>query len=347
MTDLLLEVKGLSVDFLVDGGRVQAVRDVSFDVWPSSTLAVVGESGCGKSVSLMSLLGLIPRPPGVIQSGEAWFEGQNLLRLSESDMNDIRGSRIGMIFQDPMAALNPTMRMGHQVAEPLYVHQQLSGKDAWVRAMAMLNEVRIADPDTRMRQYPLAYSGGMLQRAMIATSLICTPRLLIADEPTTALDVTIQAQILSLLRQLKRKRGMSVILITHDLGVVNEMADDVIVMYAGQIVERGALTDVFERSAHPYTLGLKASIPTADKNKQVPLKSIEGAPPDLYNPPAGCGYFDRCPFAMKICSRKMPPNFKLDQTEKPHLARCWLHHPQARHLEAPALYRSADTGQLS
>lgn len=348
-TDFLLEVKNLSVDFLVDGGRVKAARNVSFGVRSSSVLAIVGESGCGKSVSVMSLLGLIPRPPAVIQSGQAWFDGQDLMALPESAMSQIRGNRIAMIFQDPMAALNPTMRVGRQVAEPLLVHQKLSPKAAMQQALELLQEVRIADPAVRAELYPFAYSGGMLQRVMIATSLVCKPRLLIADEPTTALDVTIQAQILSLLRQLKEKHGMSVILITHDLSVVAEMADDVVVMYAGQVVESGTLKDIFEYPAHPYTVGLKASMPTQNEDKQKPLKSIEGAPPDLYSPPAGCSYFDRCPFAMQLCEQHSPPNFNLPKAQPdatsigtqnvPHMAKCWLQHPKAKGLANADLYR--------
>lgn len=333
----LLNVRNLAVEFASYGGTVQAVRGISFGVRPSSTLAIVGESGCGKSVSVMSLLGLIPMPPGRIKSGQAWFQGKDLLSLPINELNTVRGADIAMIFQDPMAALNPTMRVGAQIAEPLVVHQSMPASLALVRAVELLERSHISEASVRAHQYPFQHSGGMQQRAMIATALSCGPSLLIADEPTTALDVTIEAQILTLLQELQRNQAMSILLITHDLGVVARMADDVAVMYAGQIVETGTAEDIFYRSAHPYTLGLRQAMPVHDADKEIPLKPIDGSPPDLFHPPRGCGYFARCPYAAQICETRMPPDFILPplpgvparSEQRVHKAKCWLQHSQA------------------
>ncbi len=320
--ELLLEVKDLAVEFDTYGGTVQAVRGVDFTVEEGETLAIVGESGCGKSVTVQSMMGLIPMPPGRITSGSAKLKGYEILGCPYVNGKDIRGSEIGMIFQDPMTSLNPTMTIGDQIAEPLQVHRGYSYKKAFAEAIRLLEMSKIPEATKRARQYPFEFSGGMLQRAMIAMAIACKPSILIADEPTTALDVTIQAQILDLLQDLQKETGMAVILITHDLGVVARMADQVAVMYAGKIVEHGTVDDVFYRSAHPYTLGLKEAMPTNDPSLQHELKPIEGSPPDLFSPPKGCGYTARCPYAMQVCSKH--PGESTFLTEN-HFSRCWLH----------------------
>jgi len=321
----LLAVHDLQVEFATFRGTVHAVRGVSFTVEAGRTLAIVGESGCGKSVTVQSLMDLIPIPPGRIAGGSARWRGHEILGNTIVNGREIRGREIGMIFQDPMSSLNPTMTIGAQIAETLEVHRGYSRRQAFARAVALLELTRIPEAARRARQYPFEFSGGMLQRAMIASAIACEPALLIADEPTTALDVTIQAQILDLLQELQRTTGMALILITHDLAVVARMADDVAVMYAGQIVEQGPVDDIFYRSAHPYTAGLKAAMPNNDPDQQKPLTPIEGSPPDLFSPPSGCAYAARCPSAMLICGRQDPPRFA--QTDA-HFARCWLHHPE-------------------
>jgi len=326
MTDTLLEVQDLTVDFHTHGGTVEAVRGVSFSVARGETLAIVGESGCGKSVSMQALLGLIPMPPGVIRRGSAQLLDTALLPHRPATLNAVRGKRVGMIFQDPMSALNPTMRIGDQIAETLRIHQGLSRSAAAERAVALLEEVRIPEAAIRARQYPFEFSGGMLQRAMIAMAIACGPELLIADEPTTALDVTIQAQILDLLRKLQEEKGMAIILITHDLGVVAQMAHRVAVMYAGEIVETADVETLFAHSAHPYTQGLRRATPSNQPGAAQVLTPIEGSPPDLFAPPKGCAYAARCPQAMALCTREAPPAFNLRSA---HLARCWRLHPQA------------------
>ena len=319
----LLEVRDLSVEFDTYGGTVHAVRGVSFDVHAGRTLAIVGESGCGKSVTVQSVMGLIPMPPGRIVGGTALFRGQDILGQKTLDGEDIRGSQIGMIFQDPMTSLNPTMTIGDQIAETLQVHRGQSHRQALARAVELLEMTRINEPDKRARQYPFEFSGGMLQRSMIAMALACEPAILIADEPTTALDVTIQAQILDLMRELQRSNDMAIILITHDLGVVARMADQVAVMYAGEILETGTAEDVFYRSAHPYTLGLKDAMPTNRDEAEQNLTPILGSPPDLFAPPAGCAYFARCPHAMRVCEENHPEAFPISSA---HASQCWLHH---------------------
>ena len=324
MSEPLLKVEDLKVEFDTYGGTVQAVRGVSFDVTAGKTLAIVGESGCGKSVTVQSLMGLIPIPPGRITSGKATLRGTNILGRKTVDGKDIRGDQIGMIFQDPMTSLNPTMNIGNQIAETLVVHRGYSKADAFQRAIELLDLSKIPEPEKRAKQYPFEFSGGMLQRAMIAMAIACEPDILIADEPTTALDVTIQAQILDLLLDLQRENGMSIILITHDLGVVARMADEVLVMYAGQVVEQGSVDDIFYHSAHPYTLGLRAAMPTNDQSASRVLTPIDGSPPDLFKPPTGCGYGARCPYAMQACMDHPPAVANLSDQ---HSARCWLHHP--------------------
>ena len=316
------------------GGIVKAVRGVSFSVHAGRTLAIVGESGCGKTVTVQSIMGLIPMPPGRITRGTALLDGVDIIRQKVVGGRDIRGNRVGMIFQDPMSALNPTMTVGDQIAETLQVHRGQSKRQALARAVELLALTHIPEPEQRARQYPFSFSGGMLQRAMIAMAIACEPDVLIADEPSTALDVTIQAQILDLLDELQRRTGMAIVLITHDLGVVARMADEVIVMYAGEVAETGTVDDVFYRSAHPYTLGLKRAMPSAGTSKATGLQPIEGTPPDLFDPPAGCSYTARCPFAMRICERTHPLLFDVDAG---HSALCWLHHAGAP-ARAPELY---------
>lgn len=330
MSEPLLQVDNLHVDFQTYGGVVQAVRGVSFDVQGGQTLAIVGESGCGKSVTVQSLMGLIPMPPGRIHQGSATLRGKDILASKFIDGDDIRGREISMIFQDPMTSLNPTMNIGSQIAETLEVHRGYSKTQAFSRAIELLDMSKIPEAAKRAKQYPFEFSGGMLQRAMIAMAIACEPAILIADEPTTALDVTIQAQILDLLGDLQKETGMAIILITHDLGVVARMADDVLVMYAGEVVEKGSVDDIFYRSGHPYTQGLRLAMPS---NRQVStyedeqtLVAIDGSPPDLFNPPKGCAYHPRCPYAMRVCAERTPP---VEALGTGHHTQCWLHHEQA------------------
>lgn len=334
VSDSILEVKDLTVEFATYGGIVKAVRGVSFDVERGKTLAIVGESGCGKSVTVQSIMGIIPMPPGKITGGTAKLNGKEILGLPAKEANKFRGVEIGMIFQDPMSSLNPTMTIGDQISETLMVHRDVSYKEAFRKSIELLEKTRIPEATKRAKQYPFEFSGGMLQRAMIAQSLACNPSILVADEPSTALDVTIQAQILELIADLQKTENMSVILITHDLAVVARMADDVAVMYAGQIIESGTVDDIFYRSAHPYTLGLKEAMPSNREDRDRELRPIAGSPPDLFDPPVGCSYFSRCPSAMKLCERNMPPEFVIS-TDSDHQSRCWLQHddaPEAREL---------------
>jgi len=288
MTNILLDVEDLHVEFETYGGTVKAVRGVDFSVNRGEVLAIVGESGCGKSVTVQSLMGLIPMPPGKITAGSAKLNGTELLGLSPQAMNQFRGKEMGMIFQDPMTSLNPTMTIGDQIAETLKVHRGLGGAQALAVARELLAKTRIPESEKRLHQYPFEFSGGMLQRAMIAQSLACSPALLIADEPTTALDVTIQAQILDLLKELQEKEDMAIVLITHDPAVVARTAQNVCVMYAGQIVEQGSVDEIFYKSAHPYTVGLKLAMPTNVGDYAKTLNPIPGSPPDLFAPPTGC-----------------------------------------------------------
>ena len=321
-----LEVSGLKVEFDTYGGIVKAVRGVNFSVEQGKTLAIVGESGCGKSVTVQSIMGLIPMPPGRITSGSAKLNGREILGLPLRESNKFRGKEIGMIFQDPMTSLNPTMTVGKQIVETLRIHNGYSNEQGRARAIELLEMVQIPEARTRVDLYPFQFSGGMRQRAMIAMAIACNPSVLIADEPTTALDVTIQAQILNLLKDLQTKNKMSIVLITHDLGVVAQMANDVAVMYAGQIVEYGTVDEIFYKSGHPYTAGLRAAMPENDESSRKKLVPIEGSPPDLFSPPTGCGYYARCPHAMKICEKNLPEEFH--QTSG-HFSRCWLHHSEA------------------
>ncbi|WP_048600595.1 ABC transporter ATP-binding protein [Rubeoparvulum massiliense] len=329
----VLEVNNLHVSFHTYAGEVKAVRGVSFDVAKGECVAIVGESGCGKSVTSKTIMRLNPTPPAEILRGSSiTFMGTELTRLSEKEMQKVRGADIGMIFQDPMTSLNPTMTVGKQISEGLIKHQHLSKADAMKRAIEMLELVGIPNPVERVKQYPHQFSGGMRQRVMIAIALACSPKLLIADEPTTALDVTIQAQILDLMKGLQNKLDTSIILITHDLGVVAEMAQRVIVMYAGKVVETGTVDEIFFNPKHPYTWGLLQSVPRLDLVHGQKLVPIQGTPPDLLNPPVGCPFAARCDYAMKVCQQAMPEYTTLS-TE--HRVACWLEDPRAPKVERP------------
>ncbi len=316
----LLEVKDLRAEFPLKDGTVRAVDGVSFHVDRGETLGVVGESGSGKTVTALSIIRLLPRP-GRIVGGQVVFLGRDLTRLSETEMQELRGEEIAMIFQDPMTSLNPVFRAGWQVGEPLRLHKGADMKRSLAEAVAMFRRVGIPEAEKRARQYPHEFSGGMRQRAMIAMGLTTNPALLIADEPTTALDVTIQAQILDLLRHVNREFGTATILITHNLGVVAGMCDRVIVMYAGRIVEQGATDEVFARPRHPYTWALLRSIPRLDAEEHEPLRAIEGMPPDLTAPPAGCKFHPRCPFRIERCVVEEPT---LETVGPAQMARCWV-----------------------
>lgn len=323
----LLEVENLHVSFQTYGGEVHAVRGVNLSLEKGETLAIVGESGSGKSVTAQSIMRLIPTPPGIMKEGEIRFDGKDLLSLPEKEMFRLRGSEISMIFQDPMTSLNPTMTVGKQIMEGLIWHQGLDKNAARERAIEMLRLVGIPTPERRVDQYPHEFSGGMRQRAMIAMAMACNPKILIADEPTTALDVTIQAQIMELMKELQEKTGTAIILITHDLGVVAETAHKVAVMYGGKVVEHGAVEEIFYRPRHPYTWGLLNSMPRLDmKREEEELQSIPGTPPDLFKPPQGCPFADRCPHTMNICHSQMPEKTEASPT---HGVYCWLEHPQA------------------
>ncbi|MBN3522468.1 ABC transporter ATP-binding protein [Paenibacillus apiarius] len=325
----ILEVNDLHVSFHVRAGEVQALRGVQFHVNAGEAVAIVGESGCGKSVTAQSIMRLLPSPPSRVKHGEIRFKGKDLLKIKEREMQSIRGKDIGMIFQDPMTSLNPTMTIGRQITEVLIKHQKLSSAQAKKRAVEMLSLVGIPNPASRFAQYPHEFSGGMRQRAMIAIALACRPSLLIADEPTTALDVTIQAQILRVMKNLQQEFGTSIILITHDLGIVADLCDRVIVMYAGKIVETGTKWEIFKNPQHPYTKGLLRSLPRLDQKKSEPLIPIYGTPPDLLKPPAGCGFCARCDEAMRICITHEPDATSVSAT---HRANCWLLHPMAKEV---------------
>lgn len=307
MAENLLQVNNLKTYFFTRSGVVKAVDDVSFSIKPGQTLGVVGESGCGKSVTALSVMRLVANPPGKIVGGEINFNDENILDMSLDELTDLRGSKISMIFQDPMTSLNPVFTVGYQIAETVKRHRKGISKDqAWKRAVEMLDLVRIPDSKRRAKNYPHEFSGGMRQRVMIAIALACNPKLLIADEPTTALDVTIQAQILELMKGLSKEFNTSVMLITHDLGVVAGTAENVNVMYAGHVVESAPVKQLFETPAHPYTVGLLHSIPRLDDQRGIRLNPIAGQPPDLRNPPVGCPYAPRCPKVQSRCRKERP-----------------------------------------
>ena len=318
-TSALLEVRELRTSFQGERGEVRAVDGVSLRLERGRTLGIVGESGCGKSVTALSIMGLVPSP-GRIAGGEVRFDGVDLLKVTAAQLRDLRGDQLSMIFQEPMTSLNPAFPVGDQIAETLVRHRNLGRQEADAQAIEMLRRVRIPSPQTRARDYPHQLSGGMRQRVMIAMALACNPKLLIADEPTTALDVTIQAQILDLMRALREELGTAIILITHDLGVIAELADDVIVMYAGQVVERCSVERLFAEPQHPYTIGLLGSIPRLHLERER-LDAIEGFVPDAAALPAGCRFHPRCPFAVDKCRQEVPP---LLEVAKEHQAACWL-----------------------
>ena len=317
---LILSVKDLNIKFNLRGKVLHAIRGIDLDIYHGEVLAIVGESGSGKSVSAMSILRLLDGN-GYIDSGEILFNGVDLTKLSMNEMYKIRGNEISVIFQEPMTSLNPVFTVSRQISEPLMIHQGMTKKQAAVKAIELLSDVKIPNPEVVAKQYPHQLSGGMRQRVMIAIALACEPKLLIADEPTTALDVTIQAQILELMNDLRHKLGMSIIMITHDLGVVAQMCEKIAVMYAGHIVEYGTTDEIFYNPQHEYTKGLINSIPKLNAEEKERLVPIEGQPVDLLNPPAGCPFAPRCKSCMKVCLNKMPPRTELSDT---HYTYCWL-----------------------
>ncbi len=321
----LLQVKNLKTTFQIESGQVQAVRGVSLHIDIGESIGIVGESGSGKSVSMLSIMRLLPDNAS-IEADSMTFDGMEMIDIDYKRMRKMHGNEIGMIFQDPMTSLNPLLTIGHQIMEPIRIHQKLSRSEAKKKAIEMLKLVEIPNPESRFNQYPHEFSGGMRQRVMIAIAISCNPKLLIADEPTTALDVTIQAQILDLMRDLKTKLNTSIVMVTHDLGVIASMCSRIIVMYGGTIVEEGTTREVFYNPQHPYTWGLIRSIPkesTGEKQKLIP---IPGSPPDLLDPPKGCPFTARCEHAMKICEQHPPNHLAISDT---HRAACWLMHPKA------------------
>ena len=331
----LLEVNNLVTQFFTMEGVVKAVDDISYNLEAGETLGLVGESGCGKSVSALSVMRLIPWPPGKVMNGEVLFEGEDLLKIDNNEMRSLRGKEIAMVFQEPMTSLNPVLTIGRQLTETMELHLNLDKQGAQQRAVDLLQMVGIPDPDRRLVQYPHQFSGGMRQRVMIAMALSCNPKLLIADEPTTALDVTIQAQILELMKSLCREFGTALIVITHNLGVVARYADRVNVMYAGKIIEKGTSEEIYHQPKHPYTLGLLQSVPRLDEPRRVKLEPIEGQPPDLINLPPGCSFRSRCRYAIEKCTVDVPPLEVYESSG--HVAACWeAHNIERRVAEARA-----------
>jgi oligopeptide/dipeptide ABC transporter ATP-binding protein len=320
LADPLLKIEDLHTQFFTQEGVVNAVNGVDYEVMPGEILGLVGESGCGKTVSALSILRLIPNPPGKITSGKILFDGEDILKMNEEEIRHIRGNKIGMIFQEPMTSLNPVLTIGRQLTETLELHLKMNKQAATQRAIELLEMVGIPDAKSRIKDYPHQFSGGMRQRVMIAMALSCNPKLLLADEPTTALDVTIQAQILELLTRLTRELGTSVIIITHNLGVVARYADRVNVMYAGRIIESASAKELYPNPRHPYTLGLLRSVPRLDQAQKARLDPIEGMPPDLINLGAGCSFRPRCRFAVERCEEEVPP---LTDVGPEHVAACW------------------------
>ena len=316
----LIDIEDLRVSFFTPGGEVQAVRGVSWHLNEGEALGIVGESGSGKSVSVYAIMQLL-QEPGKIVGGSIRFNGIDMLSLPEEEIRKIRGNDIAMIFQDPMTSLNPVYTVGDQICEPLELHRNMKGEVAEKRAEELLGMVGIPSPKRRLKQYPFEFSGGMRQRAMISMALACEPKLLIADEPTTALDVTIQAQILEIMKDLKKSHSMSIVLITHDLGIVSDICDKIIIMYGGEIMEYGPIETLFTAPSHPYTIGLIRSLPKIDQKEGEPLTPIEGSPVDLMHPPAGCPFASRCEHCMKVCLTEKPPYFELSPG---HYSACWL-----------------------
>ena len=324
MANRILDIKDLKVSFDTYAGEVQAVRGVTFHVDEGEVLAIVGESGCGKSVTAQTIMKLNPMPPARIVGGSIQLGEHDIVAATEKQMQSIRGKEVSMIFQDPMTCMNPTTQVGKQTVEAIKLHKRLTRKESEAEAVKCLGQVNIPNPKERAKQYPHEFSGGMRQRAMSAMALSCRPKLLIADEPTTALDVTIQAQIMDLLHFIQGEINTAIILITHDLGVVAGSADRVAVMYAGRIVEAGTTQDIFYRNAHPYTQALLKSLPSPDTTRDEKLTAIPGTPPDLINPPVGCAFAARCKHCMKLCQEEYPPEFQVGEG---HTASCWLLHP--------------------
>ena len=321
MAEILLDVRDLQTQFHTGAGIVRAVDGVSWDVKPGETVALVGESGCGKSVSALSVMRLVAAPAGRIVGGQIIFKGRDLLGLPEDEMRKIRGREIAMVFQEPMTSLNPVLTVGRQLTEPCEIHLGMSTTESRARAIEILGLVGIADAERRLKQYPHQFSGGMRQRLMIAMALACNPSLILADEPTTALDVTIQAQILELMKDLSRRLGVAMLMITHNLGVVARYADRVNVMYAGKIIERGTAREIYGNPRHPYTLGLLRSVPRLDEPKREKLAPIQGQPPDLSRLPPGCSFAPRCSYAIERCRVERPP---LEAVDDGHLSACWV-----------------------
>ena len=326
----LLDIKNLSTHFNTSAGTIKAVNDVSFELREGETLGLVGESGCGKSVTALSIMRLVPSPPGRIVSGDVIFQGQNLLKISEAEMQNVRGRDIGMIFQEPMTSLNPVLSIGRQLREPLELHLGMTKQQSLNRSSELLELVGIPDPATRLKTFPHQTSGGQRQRIMIAMALSCEPKLLIADEATTALDVTIQAQILEIIKELTDRLGTSVIIITHNLGVVARYADSVNVMYAGKLRESGSLDQVYKEPKHPYTVGLLNSVPTLDLDANVRLQPIRGEIPNLTDLPEGCAFIDRCDYATQKCEESEP---ELEEVEDAHFGACWEHRRVGKNLQ--------------
>jgi len=337
----ILDVENLQVSFHTYAGEVKAVRGVDFHLDKGETLAIVGESGCGKTVTSKAIMRLLPEPmPAEIKKdSKIIFEGKNILDMNEKELRKLRGSDISMIFQDPMTSLNPTMTVGKQIADSLIIHRGMNKAEAMKEAIKMLDLVNIPNADKRAHQYPHEFSGGMRQRAMIAIALACNPKILIADEPTTALDVTIQAQIMDLIGDLQKKLGTAVMLITHDLGVVADTADRIQVMYAGQVIERGTVEEIFANPQHPYTWALLQSVPRLDTKNKDTLYALNGTPPDLVKPPVGCPFAARCEYCMQICLEEMP---EVTNIENDHQVLCWLKHPMAPKVEIPEVLRRGE-----
>ncbi len=324
MNNKILEVKNLSVSFKTYAGTVQAVRGISFDLDKGETLAIVGESGCGKTVTAKSIIRILsPYNSSVDEKSEVILNGKNIFKISEKEMMKVRGNEISMIFQDPMTSLNPTMKIGDQIAEGMRLHTKKTKSEIRENVLELLDLVKIPNPELRIKQYPHEFSGGMRQRAVIAIALACVPEILIADEPTTALDVTIQAQIMELMGDIKKKLNTSIMLVTHDLGVVAAHADKIQVMYAGKIVEKGTVNEIFYNPKHPYTMALLKSVPTLEMKNKQNLYSLLGTPPDLTNPPAGCPFAARCEYGMRVCRTNESKVYKFSDT---HEAQCWLLH---------------------
>lgn len=319
----LLEISHLSISFHTYRGELEALHDVSLSVAAGETVGIVGESGCGKSVTAQGAMKLLPSGTAMYTGGHIYWDGHDVIPLSEQEMNTLRGRDMAMVFQDPMTALNPVLTIGSQICEGLKLHQHLSGHDAKAKAIELLQDVGMTSPEKRLHQYPHELSGGMRQRCLIAMALSCSPRLLFADEPTTALDVTTEAQVLALLRKLQQQSGMAVVLISHNLGVIAQMCRRIYVVYGGTIVEEGSSEDIFYRPAHPYTIGLLASLPDPDHKDKI-LTGIDGQAPDLFHLPEGCRFYPRCPHAMNICMHRQPPVYRRGDG---HTASCWLFSP--------------------